>query len=96
MSGSLTVEVVYALPLAQDCTRVTLPAGASVRDAIVSSGVLGRHSEIDLSRQEVGIWNRRASLDAPLRDRDRVKIYRPLTADPKEVRRRRAQANRKG
>lgn len=96
MSGRLSVEVVYALPLHQDCSQVMLPPGARVRDAIEQSGVLDRHPEIDLAQQEVGIWNRRTGLDEPLRDRDRVEIYRPLRADPKEVRRRRAQAARRG
>jgi len=92
----LEVEVVYALPLEQDCTRIHLPQGARVSDAIERAGVLERHPEIDLGRQTVGIWNRRVALDEPLRDRDRVEIYRPLTADPKEARRRRARAVSKG
>lgn len=90
------VEVVYALSLEQDCCPLELPAGACVREAITQSGVLERHPEIDLQAQAVGIWGRRVSLDEPLRDRDRVEIYRPLRCDPKEVRRRRAQSAGKG
>jgi hypothetical protein len=86
----LTVEVVFALPLEQDCTMVELPDGARVRDAIARSGVAARHPTIDLSACRVGVWGRRAGLDEPLRDRDRVEIYRPLQADPKESRRQRA------
>lgn len=96
MGAMLRVEVVYALLLEQDCSSVELPDGTRVREAIERSGVLQRHPEIDLERHAVGIWNRRVALDQALRDRDRVEIYRPLTADPKEVRRRRAQAAKEG
>jgi len=91
MSAGLFIEVVYAHALKQDCSALEVQPGACVREAIERCGVLERHPEIDLGRQAVGIWNRRVGLDEPLRDRDRVEIYRPLTADPKEVRRRRAQ-----
>lgn len=86
----LAVEVVYALPLAQDCVAVTLPAGACLREAIECSGLLQRHPAIDLASCRVGIWGRRARLDDPLRDGDRVEIYRPLQIEPKEARRARA------
>ena len=95
MSPTLFIEVGYAHALEQVCCALELQPGARVRDAIERSGVLERHPEIDLRTQNVGIWNRRVGLDEPLRDRDRVEIYRPLTADPKEVRRRRAEAAKK-
>ena len=84
----MRVEVVLALPLQQDVCIVELPASASVREAIERSGLLMRHPDIDLNR--VGIWGRRCRLEDAVRDGDRVEIYRPLTADPKEIRRRRA------
>jgi putative ubiquitin-RnfH superfamily antitoxin RatB of RatAB toxin-antitoxin module len=87
---TLTVEVVFALPLDQDCSVVELPDGASVRDAIARSGVAARHPGIDLSACRVGVWGRRAGLDDRVQDRDRVEIYRPLHADPKQSRRQRA------
>jgi putative ubiquitin-RnfH superfamily antitoxin RatB of RatAB toxin-antitoxin module len=95
MNAGLFIEVVYAHALEQDCCALELQPGARVRDAIERSGILERHPEIDLHNQTIGIWNRRVGLDEPLRDRDRVEIYRPLTADPKEVRRRRAEAAKK-
>lgn len=86
----MRIEVVYALPLQQDCSELEMPEGASVAQAIEACGVLTRHPQIDLSIAQVGIWGRRALLTDALRDRDRVEIYRALRADPKEVRRQRA------
>ncbi|HZR01881.1 MAG TPA: RnfH family protein [Burkholderiales bacterium] len=83
------VEVVYALPFRQDCSEIELEAGATVEGAIEQSGVLRRNPEIDPASLWVGIWGRRAQLSDRLRDGDRVEIYRPLVADPKELRRRR-------
>lgn len=90
--GTIEVEVVYALPRRQWSKRVALSEGASVREAIERSGLFADHPEIDPAHLKVGIWNRRASLDATVRAGDRIEIYRPLTADPKEARRRRARA----
>lgn len=87
-----TVEVVYSLPGQQFVVQVEVPEGALVRDAIDRSGLLAAHPEIDAGGvNKVGIWNKLAKLDTPVRDRDRVEIYRPLIADPKEVRRKRAE-----
>lgn len=86
----LAVEVIYARPEVQFSELVELPAGATVRDAIAVSGVLTAFPEIDLDRNRVGVYGRIVALDAPVRDRDRVEIYRPLKVDPKEQRRRRA------
>jgi putative ubiquitin-RnfH superfamily antitoxin RatB of RatAB toxin-antitoxin module len=65
-----------------------------VRQAVEASGLLARHPQIDLSRNKLGIYARLITLETPLRDRDRVEIYRPLLADPKEVRRQRAAADK--
>ena len=90
MSGQINVEVVYALRDRQKVAHVQLPEGASVADAIENSGLLDEFPEIDLAGNKLGIWNKLAKADAVLRDKDRVEIYRPLIADPKEVRRQRA------
>jgi uncharacterized protein len=84
----LRVEVVFALPLKQDRTMVECSEGTSVRQAIERSGVLQRHLDIDLSA--VGIWGRRCGLEDAVHDGDRIELYRPLAADPKEARKRRA------
>jgi len=90
MSDQIHVEVVYALHDRQKVVSVQLPQGASVREAIERSGLLAEFPEIDLARNKFGVWNKLAKADAVLRDKDRVEIYRPLIADPKEVRRQRA------
>lgn len=90
-AAPITVEVVYALPGQQPLLRVQLGEGASVADAIRASGVLAAFPEIDLARNKVGIFSKLVKLDEQVRDRDRVEIYRPLIADPKEVRRKRAE-----
>lgn len=86
----MRVEIVYATPLEQVVVEAQLPPGATVRDAIQACGILERFPEIDLAHAAVGIYGERAALSDLLEDHDRVEIYRPLVADPKEARRRRA------
>jgi len=90
-AATINVEVVYALPGQQTLLRVQLAEGATVEDAIRQSGVLDAFGDIDLARNKVGIFSKLVKLDEALRDKDRVEIYRPLIADPKEVRRKRAE-----
>ena len=90
-AASINVEVIYALPAQQPLLRVQLPEGATVEEAIRASGVLETHPDIDLAKNKVGIFSKLVKLDEKVRDRDRVEIYRPLIADPKEVRRKRAE-----
>ncbi|GAA5159015.1 RnfH family protein [Viridibacterium curvum] len=87
----IQVDVCYALPGKQELVSLTLPAGSTAQTAIEASGLLSRYPEIDLEKNKVGVFAKLVKLDAPLRDRDRVEIYRPLIADPKEVRRKRAE-----
>jgi putative ubiquitin-RnfH superfamily antitoxin RatB of RatAB toxin-antitoxin module len=90
MAEMLSVEVIYALPEKQQLVTLQLPAGSSVRQAIDASGLLQKHPEIDLTKNKIGVFAKLSKPDAVLRDHDRVEIYRPLIADPKEVRRQRA------
>ena len=90
MSETIRVEVVYALPQKQEIFAPNLPDGSTVRQAVEASGVLQKYPEIDLAKNKLGIFAKLAKPDAVLRDRDRVEIYRPLIADPKEVRKQRA------
>lgn len=92
MADLINVEVSYALPQVQEVLKVGVPAGATVRDAIEASGILRKYPEIELDgRNKVGVFAKLTRLDTPLRDRDRVEIYRPLIADPKAVRKKRAE-----
>ncbi|MBP8277762.1 MAG: RnfH family protein [Propionivibrio sp.] len=90
MPEQISVEVVYALPAKQELLTVRLNEGATVRQAIESSGILQKYPEIDLAKNKLGIFAKLTKPDSVLRDRDRVEIYRPLIADPKEVRKQRA------
>lgn len=89
--SEICVEVVYALPERQYLRQVTLPAGATVEQAIQASGLLELRQDIDLASNKVGIYSRPAKLQDVLNEGDRVEIYRPLLADPKELRRQRAE-----
>jgi hypothetical protein len=90
MAETLQVDVVYALPERQEVVAVSLPAGSTLGQAIEASGLLTRHPEIDLAKNKLGVFAKLAKPDTVLRDRDRVEIYRPLIADPKQVRKQRA------
>ncbi len=90
----MTVEVAYALPDEQVLLSIQVPAATTVRQAIERSGILQRFPDIDLGgANKVGVFGKLRGLDEPLRPHDRVEIYRPLQADPKESRRRRAAGN---
>jgi putative ubiquitin-RnfH superfamily antitoxin RatB of RatAB toxin-antitoxin module len=86
----MNVEVVYALPEKTELVRLSMPEGSTVLQAVEASGLLLKHPEIDVKKNKFGIYAKLAKADAVLRDRDRVEIYRPLIADPKEVRKQRA------
>lgn len=94
MSASVRVEVAYARPNEQTVECVVLPAGATILDAIRSSGLLERFPEIDLAKADVGIFGIAARLGDPVEEGDRVEIYRPLIADPKGARQERARRAR--
>lgn len=90
MPESIAIEVVFALKQQQVLVQLKLPSGSTVLQAIEASGLKQKYPEIDLAKNKVGIFGKLSKLDAKLRDRDRVEIYRPLIADPKEVRKKRA------
>ncbi|EJF20623.1 MULTISPECIES: RnfH family protein [Citrobacter] len=94
-SAKIVVEVAYALPEKQYLQRVTLQQGATVEEAIRASGLLELRTDIDLNKNKVGIYSRPVKLADVLQDGDRVEIYRPLIADPKELRRQRAEKSAK-
>ena len=89
--SKIQIEVVYGLPTRQELITIMVEDGTLLEQGIIESGILNAFEEIDLSINKVGIWNRSAKLTDTLRDLDRIEIYRPLIADPKEVRKRRAE-----
>ena len=89
MAETIEVEVAYAEPARQFLRRIVLPIGSTVADAIRASGVESQLA-IDAAKLAAGIWSKPAARDARLEDGDRVELYRPLEADPKDARRRRA------
>lgn len=92
----LRVEVVYCpRPGETDRTALDLPAGATLADALAASGVLQRHGLLG-TELRTGIWCKPKPTDTPLRDRDRVELYRPLIVDPKEARRQRYKRHKAG
>lgn len=86
----IEVEVAYARPDEQVILALQVPAGSTIEAAIRRSGVLDRFPEIDLTANKVGVFGKVGRLDQELFDGDRVEIYRPLIADPKEARKQRA------
>ncbi|MDR3159119.1 MAG: RnfH family protein [Zoogloeaceae bacterium] len=88
--ANIQVEVVYALPERQEVVSLRLPPASPLRAALTASGLLQKHPEIDPENGKFGIFSKLAKPDTPLRDRDRVEIYRPLIADPKQIRQQRA------
>lgn len=90
MCEQVTVEVVYAEPAHRWLRRVSLPAGSTVMQAIEASGLQQEVAGLVVDPARLGVFSRKAAPNQVLNEGDRVEIYRPLTLDPKEARRRRA------
>ncbi len=88
--NAMEVEIAYAKPDEQVILSLSARADITLRDAIEQSGILRQFPEIDLALNKVGVFGKVARLDARLSAGDRVEIYRPLIADPKEQRKKRA------
>lgn len=91
MASQIHIEIVYGLPNKQELIALPVLEGTTIEQAIIESGITDLFDDIDLSKNKVGIWNKAAKLTDTLQDLDRIEIYRPLIADPKEVRKRRAE-----
>lgn len=90
MAERLRIQVCYALPGEASLLAIEIDEGSTLQQAIEASGVLDRHPEIDLSTVKIGVFGKLRQLSDRARAGDRIEIYRPLLADPKESRRRRA------
>jgi putative ubiquitin-RnfH superfamily antitoxin RatB of RatAB toxin-antitoxin module len=96
---NMPVEVAYALPDRQVILVVEVAPDATLDDAIRASGILQQYPDIDLAKNKVGVFGKLGKPGDILHAGDRVEIYRPLIADPKQVRKQRAaegKATRKG
>ena len=91
MSQQISIEVTFALPTKQSLLSLKVADGTSIEAAIEQSGILTMHPEINLEQNKVGVWSKNKKLHDILREGDRIEIYRPLIADPKAVRKRRAE-----
>jgi hypothetical protein len=90
MPNEILIEIAYALPEEQVIISIKVPTIFNVQQAIEKSGIQKKFPCIDLSKNKVGIFGKKTTLDQTLNDRDRIEIYRPLILDPKEMRRKRA------
>ena len=90
MPNEILIEVAYALPQKQIIIPIKIKSGATAKEAINASGIFKKFPEIDLNINQIGIFGKLTQLDHVMRERDRIEIYRPLIADPKEIRRQRA------
>ncbi len=89
--NTITVKVAYALPHQQVLLEVSLPVGSTVLDAAQRSGIASTFDGVDLEDATFGIFGQIVAPGHVVREGDRVEIYRPLMADPKEVRKARAE-----
>ena len=89
-AAEIVVEVAYALPKQQLIIPIKVAQGTTAEQAVLASGIIGKFPEINLAQNKIGIFGKLTKTDTVLRHLDRVEIYRPLLADPKEVRRQRA------
>jgi uncharacterized protein len=95
-ADAMRVSVAYSPRAGEvDETVLELPDGTTLVEALRASGLLQRHPGIDLAVLRTGIWGKVRPLDAPLRERDRVEVYRALQVDPKEARRLRYRKDRR-
>ena len=85
MAEQINIQVVYALPEKQELLSLAMPAGSTLGQAVEASGLLRKHG-LSMETGKFGIYGKQAKPDTVLRDRDRIEIYRPLIADPKEMR----------
>jgi uncharacterized protein len=90
MNSLIDIEVAYATPRRQAVVRLRLPPGTTLRQAVERSGLLAEFPEISLESCKLGVFGRPRKAGDLLEAGDRVEIYRPLIADPKQARRARA------
>jgi len=81
----MNITVAYALPTKQTLEEIEVPEGATAEEAIAMSHLLEKHPEIDLAVNKIGVLGKLVAINSPLRDGDRVEIYRPLPRKPRDA-----------
>jgi putative ubiquitin-RnfH superfamily antitoxin RatB of RatAB toxin-antitoxin module len=89
LEATIAIEVVYALPEEQIVVPLSVPSGSTVALVLERSGLLKRFPVL-ADASHIGIYGRVVARETPVKEGDRIEIYRPLIADPKEARRLRA------
>ncbi|WP_409423597.1 RnfH family protein [Pseudoalteromonas sp. RW-H-Ap-1] len=87
----INIEVVFALPTKATTLNIEVLQGTTAEQAVIQSGIIEKCPEIDATDLTLGVWNRTVKLNHELKEGDRIEIYRPLIADPKDARRKRAE-----
>ena len=87
----INIEIVFALPTKATTLNIEVFQGTTAEQAVIQSGIIKKCPEIDATALTLGVWNRTVKLNHELKDGDRVEIYRPVIADPKDARRKRAE-----
>lgn len=91
MAAALRIEVVHALPTRCWSVRVELPAGATVAEALAAAAMESRVPGLEVDAARLAVFGRSVTPSTALHDGDRIEILRPLLADPKQARRKRAE-----
>ena len=94
MVDEIVVEIAYAEPSRAILRELTLPAHSTVADALAASALVSE-LQLDMSQLTLGIWSKPVTMESVLVDGDRIELYRPLTIDPMDARRKRARKSRK-
>lgn len=95
MSKQIEVYIIYALPNEQEVITLSVAPNTSVGTAIIASKILDKYPAIDLTKNKLGIYGKLCKLDTIVEEFDRIEIYRPLVAEPREIRKKLAAATAK-
>lgn len=91
----MKVEIIYALPNEQTLFEVETDVNLTVSQVIEKSELLDKYPDLDIYKSKIGMYGQIVSLNQPVKDKDRIEIYRELTIDPKQARMLRADQKRK-
>jgi putative ubiquitin-RnfH superfamily antitoxin RatB of RatAB toxin-antitoxin module len=87
----IQVETAFALPDKQAIVELEVTEGTTAIEAVRQSNIAARFEGLDVEEARLGIFGKAVTNAQVLKAGDRVEIYRPLVADPKEIRKARAE-----